>query len=97
MTIPRLLHWLLGPDQPRVPGPDETVEVAWLPLWQCHLVLTALWEQGVPAALAEDHTSHLRFATLVPMGRIFVLGFRLEPAREIVAEVIGDEPLTQHR
>ena len=93
----RMLRWLLGPDQPRVPGPEEAVEVAWLPLWQCQLVLSALWDQDVPAVLAEDHTSHLRFASLVPMGRIFVLGVRLEAAREIVAEVIGDEPVTQHR
>jgi len=82
---------------PRRPGPDETVEVAWLPLWQCQLVLDALWEQDVPAALAEDHTSHLRFASLVPMGRIFVLGFRLDAATAIVTDVIGEPPVTQHR
>jgi hypothetical protein len=95
--VGRLVRWLLGPDEPRVPGPEETVEVAWLPLWQCQLVLHALWEADIPAVVSEDHTSHLRFAALVPMGRIFVLGFRLEAARTLVAEVIGDEPVPQHR
>ena len=93
----RLVRWLMSPAEPRVPNPDETVEVAWLPLWQCQLVLSALWENDVPAVMSEDHTSHLRFAATEPMARIFVLGFRLDAARAIVTEIIGDEPVTQHR
>ena len=93
----RLVRWLMSPAEPRVPGPDETVEVAWLPLWQCQLVLNALWENDVPAVMSEDHTSHLRFAAIEPMARIFVLGFRLEAARKVVTDVIGDDPVTQHR
>lgn len=93
----RVVRWLTGEGTPRSPRPDAMAEVAWLPLWQCQLVLDALWEQNVPAALAEDHTSHLRFASLVPMGRIFVLRFRLEEATAIVTDLIGGPPVTQHR
>ena len=54
------------------------VEVAWLPLWQCQLALHDLWENEIPATMAEDHTSMLRFAAREPMGRIFVMEVRAE-------------------
>jgi hypothetical protein len=43
--------------------------------------------------LAEDHTSHLRFASLCQWGAssYSVSGWK---QREIVADVIGDEPVT---
>lgn len=73
------------------------VEVAWLPLWQAHLVSHGLWEREIPNAISEDHTSHLRFAARGPMARIFVLGLRYVAAVAAVTELIGDEPITQHR
>ena len=63
---------------PRPPRPDHVVEVAWLPLWQCQLALHDLWENEIPATMAEDHTSMLRFAAREPMGRIFVMEVRAE-------------------
>ncbi len=89
--------WLRGENVRRTPRDDEMVEVAWLPLWQSHLVSHGLWERGIPNAISEDHTSHLRFAARGPMGRIFVLGIRYEAAVAAATELIGDEPITQHR
>jgi hypothetical protein len=93
----RLVDWLFCRDPPREPAPDASVEIAWLPLWQAHLVLHELWEQDVPTVLAEDHTSHLRFASFEPMARLFVLGHRAARARQIVEDVLGAPPITQHR
>lgn len=89
--------WLRGEQHVRVPRDDEIVEVAWLPLWQAHLVAHGLWEAEIPNSIAEDHTSNLRFAAREPMGRIFVMGMRLEAARAAIKELTGDDPITQHR
>ena len=61
---------------------DHVVEVAWLPLWQCQLALHDLWENEIPATMAEDHTSMMRFAAREPMGRIFVMEVRAEVGSE---------------
>ncbi len=89
--------WLRGENVRPPPGDEEMVEVAWLPLWHAQLVSHGMWERGIPNAMAEDHTSHLRFAARGPMGRIFVLGLRYDSAVAAVTDLIGDEPITQHR
>ena len=68
------------------------VEVAWLPLWQCQLVLHDLWENDIPASLSEDHTSNLFFVAREPMGRIFVMEPRLQTARAAIIACIGVDP-----
>ena len=45
------------------------------------LVLHELWERDVPAVIAEDFTSHLRFGAREPMARIYVMEPRLGPTR----------------
>lgn len=90
-----LIDWLLGRDEPRPPDPERSVEAAWLPLWQSQMVLHELLERDVPAVLAEDHTSHLRFRTSVPMARIFVMEPRLEAAERIIEEITGFPPAKQ--
>jgi len=92
-----LLSWLFRERTPREPRPDHIVEVAWLPLWQCHLALHDLWENEIPATMAEDHTSVMRFAAREPMGRIFVMEMRAEVARAAIAECIGTDPPKQQR
>lgn len=89
--------WLRGENVRRTPRDDEMVEVAWLPLWQAQLVSHGMWERGIPNAMSEDHTSHLRGAAQLPMGRIFVLGLRYDAALAAATDLIGDEPITQHR
>jgi hypothetical protein len=91
--------WLFGAldGTPRPLRDDKVVEVAWLPLWQCQLALHDLWENEIPATMAEDHTSMLRFAAREPMARIFVMETRAERARAAIARCIGTEPPTQDR
>lgn len=90
--------WLRGEDQrtlDRRADPDKVVEVAWLPLWQVHLVMPRLLDSGIPATFSEDHTSHLRFAAIEPMGRIFVMEPRFEEAYEMIRELTGEDPPRQ--
>ena len=68
------------------------VEAAWLPLWQAQLVLHELWERELPAAMAEDHTSLLRYGAREPMARIFVMQARLEEIRAAIEDITGTEP-----
>ena len=89
----RLYRWMTDPTPPAV-NPDRTVEVAWLPMWQAHLVVHELWEQDVPCVMVEDSTSHLRLASLRPMARIFVMEPRRAPALAVIEQVIGTEPPT---
>jgi len=90
-------NWLFAAREPRPPRADHVVEVAWLPLWQCQLALHDLWENEIPATMAEDHTSMLRFAAREPMGRIFVMEPRAALARAAIAECIGVDPPKQDR
>ena len=64
------------------------MQLAWLPLWQAHLVLHHLWEAGVPATISEDHTSQLRFGAREPMAHLYVMEPRLAAARAAMAEVM---------
>jgi hypothetical protein len=96
-AVNRLRAWLAAPSPPRPVRADRVVEVAWLPLWQCQLVLHDLWENEVPATMSEDHTSHLRMAAREPMARIFVMEPRLVEARAVVERCIGTVPPTQQR
>jgi hypothetical protein len=96
--VSTFLIWLRGDDErtrDRVADPDRVVEVAWLPLWQVHLVMPRLLDGGIPATFSEDHTSHLRFAAMQPMGRIFVMEPRLEQAYEMIRELTGEDPPRQ--
>jgi proline-rich tail region repeat protein len=95
--VKRLLAWLTAPAPPRPPRDDRIVEVAWLPLWQCQLVLHDLWEHDVPATMSEDHTSHLRLAAREPMARIFVMEPRRAAAEAVISRCIGGPPPTQDR
>ena len=61
--------------------------------WRLH----DLWENDIPATMAEDHTSMLRFAAREPMGRIFVMEVRAETARAAIKECLGIEPPKQDR
>ena len=88
---------MFGAREPRAPRPDRVVEVAWLPLWRCHLSLHDLWENEIPASMSEDHTSMLRFAAREPMGRIFVMETRAAAARAAIAACLGIDPPTQDR
>ena len=90
-------EWLFREVTPRPPRPDHIVEVAWLPLWQCQLVLHDLWENEIPATMSEDHTSMLRFAAREPMGRIFVMEVRADVARAAIKECLGFDPPKQDR
>ena len=92
-----LLNWLSGGRKQRRPVEDRVVEVAWLPLWQCQLALHDLWENEIPATMAEDHTSMMRFAAREPMARIFVMEVRAEVARAAITECIGIDPPKQSR
>jgi hypothetical protein len=93
----KLLRWLVTERKARPPRADRVVEVAWLPLWQCHLALHDLWENEIPATMAEDHTSMMRFAAREPMARIFVMEVRAEIARAQITECIGIDPPKQDR
>jgi len=88
--------WAFGRHEVRGPDAERTCEAAWLPLWQAQLVLHELWEVGIPAVMAEDFTSHLRFGAREPMARIFVMEPRLSDAIGIITGVIGEEPATLH-
>lgn len=79
----------------REPDPEKVVEAAWLPLWQVHLLMPELLDREIPATFSEDHTSQLNFRSMVPMGRIFVMEPRLERARAVIEEIIGEEPRGQ--
>ncbi|MEA3184661.1 MAG: hypothetical protein QOC57_800 [Ilumatobacteraceae bacterium] len=92
-----LLRWLFPERKARSVHADRVVEVAWLPLWQCQLALHDLWENEIPASMAEDHTSMMRFAAREPMARIFVMEVRAEVARAQIAECIGIDPPKQDR
>jgi len=94
MTV---LGRLFGDIARRGPKEDRVVEVAWLPLWQCQLALHDLWENEIPATMAEDHTSMIRFAAREPMGRIFVMERRAQIARAAIARRIGVDPPRQDR
>lgn len=90
--------WLRGDDertQSREPDPDRVAEVAWLPLWQVHLVMPRLLDSGIPATFSEDHTSHLRFAATEPMARIFVMEPRFAEAFDIIRDLTGEDPPRQ--
>jgi hypothetical protein len=90
--VGRAFDWLMGRDPIKPPNPDRVVEAAWLPLWQAQLVLHELWERELPATMAEDHTSLLRYAAREPMARIFVMEDRLVEIRAAIAEITGTEP-----
>ena len=92
-----LWRWMHSPSKVRLPRPDHVVELAWLPLWQCQLLLHHLWEQEVPATMSEDHTSFIRFAAREPMGRLFVMEPRLDLARQIARDILGFDPPKQDR
>jgi len=95
--VGRVRAWLTAAPPPRTPRDDRVVEAAWLPLWQCQLVLHDLWENEVPATMSEDHTSHLRLAAREPMARIFVMEPRLAEAQRVIARCTGHTPPTQDR
>ena len=87
-----LRAWLFGPPRPRPVRADRVVEAAWLPLWQAQLVIHELLEREMPATMAEDHTSHLRFGAREPMARIFVMEPRLDATRAVIEEITGTPP-----
>lgn len=91
----RLLSRFFGERPPRRPDPERTVEAAWLPMWQAHLVLHELWERDIPSAVSEDHTSHLRFGAREPMARIFVMEPELARAEAVIEEITGFPPTRQ--
>ena len=93
----RIADWLVRRNQARPSRSDRVVEVAWLPLWQCQLALHDLWENEIPASMAEDHTSMLRFAAREPMARIYVMEVRAEAARAAIKACIGIDPPKQDR
>lgn len=95
--VRRAVDWLAGRDPPKPPKPDRVVEAAWLPLWQAQLVLHELWERELPATMAEDHTSLLRYAAREPMARIFVMQERLDEIRAAIEDITGTEPPVQDR
>jgi hypothetical protein len=64
-------------------------------LWQAQLVLHELWERDVPAVIAEDFTSHLRFGAREPMARIYVMEPRLADAVAVIEEITGYPPAHQ--
>ena len=90
-----IIHWIFGKHPPRPPDPDRSAEAAWLPLWQAQLVLHELWERDVPAVIAEDFTSHLRFGAREPMARIYVMEPRLAAAVAVIEEITGYPPAHQ--
>ena len=87
-----LRGWLFAERKAHPPRADRGAEAAWLPLWQCHLALHDLWENEIPATMAEDHTSMMRFAAREPMARIFVMEVRAEVSRAQIAQCIGIDP-----
>jgi hypothetical protein len=91
-----ILHWIFGKHPVRPPDPERTVEAAWMPIWQAHLVLHELWERDIPAVLSEDHTSHLIFTAREPMARIFVMEPALAAAVEAIIEITGYPPARQN-
>ena len=56
-----------------------------------------LWENEIPATMAEDHTSMLRFAAREPMGRLFVMEVRADAARAAINACLGIDPPKQDR
>jgi hypothetical protein len=91
-----ILHWIFGKHPVRPPDPERTVEAAWMPIWQAHLVLHELWERDIPAVLSEDHTSHLIFTAREPMARIFVMEPALAGAVATIVEITGYPPARQN-
>jgi hypothetical protein len=91
-----ILHWIFGKHPPRPVDPERTVEAAWMPMWQAHLVLHELWEREIPAVLSEDHTSHLIFTAREPMARIFVMEPELARAEAVIEELTGFPPAHQN-
>ena len=91
------MAWLFGERRGAPARRDRVVEVAWLPLWQCQLALHDLWENEIPATMAEDHTSMMRFAAREPMARIFVMEVRAEAARATINACLGFDPPKQDR
>lgn len=90
-----ILHWIFGKHPVRPPDPDRTVEAAWLPMWQAHLVLHELVEREVHAVLSEDHTSHMIMMAREPMARIFVMEPELAAAEAVIEEILGFPPAHQ--
>lgn len=90
-----ILHWIFGKHPVRPPDPDRTVEAAWLPMWQAHLVLHELLEREVNAVLSEDHTSHMIMTAREPMARIFVMEPELAAAEAVIEEILGYPPAHQ--
>ncbi len=86
----RLAKWIFARQPPRAPREDHVAELAWLPLWQAHLVLHHMWEANVPVTLSEDHTSQLRFGAREPMAHLYVMEPRLAAAQQVMAEVVDD-------
>ncbi len=89
------MHWIFGKHPPRTPDPDRTVEAAWLPMWQAHLVLHELWERDIPSVVSEDHSSHLIMIAREPMARIFVMEPLLAEAEAAIEEITGAPPAHQ--
>lgn len=90
-----VFNWIFGKHPPRPPDPERTVEAAWLPMWQAHLVLHELWERDIPAVVSEDHSSHLIMVAREPMARIFVMEPILVQAEAVIEEIIGHPPAHQ--
>lgn len=87
-----MFHWIFGKHEPRPPDPERTVEAAWMPIWQAHLVLHELWEREIPAVISEDHSSHWRGGAREPMARIFVMEPLLARSEGIIEELTGYPP-----
>lgn len=91
-----LFNWIFGKHPPRPIDPERTVEAAWLPMWQAHLVLPELLERDIPAVLSEDHTSHMIMTAREPMARIFVMEPVLADAEAVIEEITGFPPAHQN-
>jgi hypothetical protein len=87
-----VFNWIFGKHPPRPPDPERTVEAAWLPMWQVHLVVHALEEADIPAVVSEDFTSHWRGGSRQPMARIFVMEPRLADAEAVIEDLTGFPP-----
>ncbi len=59
------------------------------------MIVDELNQQGIPATMSEDFTSHLRFGARVPMARIYVMEPRLVEAELIIEEITGYPPAHQ--
>ena len=89
--------WLFADARRARHDADRVVEVAWLPLWQCQLALHDLWENEIPATMAEDHTSMMRFAAREPMGSHLRHGGPRRGRQGTDHKCIGIDPPKQDR